>query len=197
VTGPIATERLDLIPATPTLLRAALGPRDRLAAALGARVPESWPPKYLDDAAIEYTRARLSEGERHAGWWMYFILKLEPEGGRTLVGSGGYAGPPAQDGSVEVGYGIVSDHQRRGYASEAVRGLVKRAFERPEITRVTAQTLPELKESIGVLLKCGFRHAGAGAEPGAIRFELERAGWAGEPGRPPRSAESSPGKERA
>ncbi|HEV8201302.1 MAG TPA: GNAT family protein [Candidatus Polarisedimenticolia bacterium] len=175
---PFATERLDLVPATPELLRAALGPRDRLARALGARVPESWPPRYLDDAAIEYTLARLAEGERHAGWWMYFILKREPDGGRTLVGSGGYAGPPAQDGSVEVGYGVVSDHQRRGYASEAVRGLVQRAFARPDIQRITAQTLPELEPSIGVLLKCGFRHAGAGAEPGAIRFDLLRPGTA-------------------
>jgi ribosomal-protein-alanine N-acetyltransferase len=178
VSEPFATERLDLVPATPELLRAALGPRDRLARALGARVPESWPPRYLDDAAIEYTLARLAEGERHAGWWMYFIVLREPDGGRTLVGSGGYAGPPAQDGSVEVGYGVVPDHQRRGYASEAVRGLVKRAFARPDIRKITAQTLPELEPSIGVLLKCGFRHAGAGAEPGAIRFDLLRPGTA-------------------
>ncbi|HET8946781.1 MAG TPA: GNAT family protein [Candidatus Polarisedimenticolia bacterium] len=175
---PIATERLDLVPATPELLRAALGSRDRLASALRARVPESWPPRYLDDAAIEYTLARLAEGERHAGWWMYFILLREPDGGRTLVGSGGYAGPPGPEGTVEVGYGIVADHQRRGYASEAVRGLVKRAFARPEIARVTAQTLPELKPSIGVLLKCGFRHAGPGADPEAIRFDLLRPGTA-------------------
>ena len=178
--GVIATERLDLVPATPRLLRAALGPREGLAAALEVRVPESWPPQYLDAAAIEFTLARLEEGERHAGWWMYFILLREPDGGRTLVGSGGYAGPPAPDGSVEVGYGIVTDHQRRGYASEAVRGLVRRAFARPEIGKVTAQTLPELAPSIGVLLKCGFRRAGAGADPGAIRFDLERpAGTAG------------------
>jgi len=172
----IATERLDLVPGTPALLRRALGPRAGLAAALEARVPESWPPLYLDSAAIEFTLARLAEGERHAGWWMYFILLREDEagGGRTLVGSGGYAGPPAEDGSVEVGYGIVTDHQRRGYASEAVRGLVQRAFARPEIRRVTAQTLPELQPSIGVLLKCGFRHAGVGAEPGVIRFDLEK-----------------------
>jgi RimJ/RimL family protein N-acetyltransferase len=174
MTGTIATEQLDLVPATPELLRKALGPRAGLAAALGARVPESWPPQYLDAAAIEFTLARLAEGERHAGWWMYFILLRESGGERTLVGSGGYAGPPA-DGAVEVGYGIVPDHQRRGYASEAVRGFVKRAFVRPDITRVTAQTLPELEASIGVLLKCGFRRAGAGAEPGAIRFDLDRA----------------------
>jgi RimJ/RimL family protein N-acetyltransferase len=173
----IATERLDLVPATPDLLRAALGPPSGLAAALGAVVPASWPPQYLDAAAIEFTRARLSEGPAHAGWWMYFILLREKDGGRTLVGSGGYAGPPAPDGSVEAGYGIVADYQRRGYASEALRGFVTRAFEFPQIARVTAQTLPELLPSIGVLLKCGFRLAGAGSDPGAIRYEMTRAAW--------------------
>jgi len=170
----IETERLDLVPATPDLLNVALGPLPALAAALGARVPATWPPQYLDAAAIDFTRARLAEGAAHHGWWMYFILLREPGGGRTLVGSGGYAGPPAADGSVEIGYGIVADRQRRGYASEAVRGFVRRAFERPEVSRVTAQTLPELLPSIGVLMKCGFRQAGAGADPGAIRFDLER-----------------------
>jgi ribosomal-protein-alanine N-acetyltransferase len=170
----IETERLLLVPATPDLLRVALGPLPALQAALGARVPATWPPQYLDPPAIEFTQARLAEGPAQAGWWMYFILLVEPGGERTLVGSGGYAGPPAADGSVEIGYGIVADHQRRGYASEAVRGFVRRAFERPEVSRVTAQTLPELLPSIGVLRKCGFRPAGAGAEPGAIRFDLDR-----------------------
>jgi RimJ/RimL family protein N-acetyltransferase len=91
-----------------------------------------------------------------------------------LIGSAGYKGPPGKDGTVEVGYGIVSDHQRRGYASEAVRGLVKRAFELPGVRRVIAETYPELVPSIGVLRRCGFELTGDGSEPGVIRFELTR-----------------------
>jgi RimJ/RimL family protein N-acetyltransferase len=76
---------------------------------------------------------------------------------------------------VEVGYGIVRDYQRRGYATEAVRELVATAFELPEVTCVTAETLPELTPSIGVLHKCGFRLIGEGSAAGVIRFELRRA----------------------
>jgi [ribosomal protein S5]-alanine N-acetyltransferase len=97
-------------------------------------------------------------------------------GGRVLIGTAGYKGPPA-DGTVEVGYGIVTDHRRRGYASEAVRGLVARAFRVPGVRRIIAETLPELTASIGVLRKCGFELIGEGSEPGVIRFERTRAAY--------------------
>lgn len=106
---------------------------------------------------------------------MYFIL-LPGEGGRPiLVGTAGYKGPPSADGTVELGYGIVSEYQRRGFASEATRGMVARAFRFPSVRRVIAETLPELTPSIGVLQKCGFRLIGEGSEPGVIRFEITRA----------------------
>lgn len=171
----IVTPRLELVPATPELTRAAIGGGRELGAWLGATVPSSWPPIYLDDPALEFMLARLEEDPAEAGWWYYFALLREPEGTRLLIGGVGYKGPPAPDGTVEVGYGIVSDQQRRGFASEAVRGLLERAFARPDVRRVIAETLPELKPSIGVLHNCGFRLIGEGSEPGVIRFELTRA----------------------
>ena len=98
-----------------------------------------------------------------------------------LVGTAGYKGPPDPEGTVEVGYGVVRDQQRRGYASETVRGLLANAFARPAVRRVIAETYPELVASIGVLRKCGFRHIGGGSEPGVIRYELTRREYAGSP----------------
>jgi ribosomal-protein-alanine N-acetyltransferase len=175
----IRTERLELTPATPDLLAAALEGGASLEAGLRASVPSSWPPEFLDPPALEFTRKRLAEAPDEGDWWMYFIVLPAAPGERVLVGTAGYKGPPA-DGTVEVGYGIVTDHQRRGYASEAVRGLVARAFRMPEIQRVIAETLPELTPSIGVLRKCGFELIGEGSEPGVIRFELTRAAYEGD-----------------
>ena len=173
----IRTERLQLTPATPDLLAAALEGPAPLAAALQARVPPTWPPEFLDSPALEFTRDRLTEAPQNGEWWMYFIV-LPAARERLLIGSGGYKGPPA-DGTVEVGYGIVSDHRRQGYASEAVRGLLARAFLMAEVRRVIAETLPELTASIGVLRKCGFELIGEGSEAGVIRFELTRAAYEG------------------
>jgi RimJ/RimL family protein N-acetyltransferase len=170
----ILTERLEIVPATPELTRAALGGPRALAAGLGAAVPATWPPEYLDAASLGFTLDRLADGSGQAGWWLHFIVLKGVPGGRTLVGSGGYKGPPSADGTVEVGYGIVSDHRRRGYASEAVRGLLSRAFGLPGVRRAIAETLPELTPSIGVLRKCGFRPIGEGSASGVLCFELTR-----------------------
>jgi [ribosomal protein S5]-alanine N-acetyltransferase len=171
----ITTERLELVPATVDLVRAALEGKPVLAARLGAFVPTTWPPEFLDRPALEYTLDRLGEGPRQAGWWLHFVILARGASGRTLIGSAGYKGPPSPSGTVEVGYGIVRDHQRHGYASETVWGLLEHAFAVPAVHRVIAETLPELMPSIGVLRKCGFRLMGDGSEPGVIRFELTRA----------------------
>ncbi len=171
----ILTERLALVPATAQLTRAALDGNDALAARLRAVVPPTWPPELLDPPSLQFTLDRLAEGPEQAEWWLHFVLLLGGEARRTLIGSAGYKGPPSIDGTVEVGYGIVRDYQRQGYASEVVRGLLAHAFAQPSVRRVIAETLPELAPSIGVLHKCGFRLVGAGSEPGVIRFERTHA----------------------
>lgn len=173
----IGTERLELVPATAGLVRAALEGPEALAEALGAQVPSTWPPEFLDRAAFEFTLERLGEGPDQAGWWLHFIVRPDGPADRLLIGSAGYKGPPSADGVVEVGYGIVRDQQRRGFASEAVRGLLRRAFADAAVRTVIAETLPELVGSIGVLSKCGFRLVGEGSEPGVIRYALTRAAY--------------------
>ncbi len=123
---------------------------------------------------IATPRLRLVEQPNADGWWFYFVLLPEPAA-TTLIGVAGYKGPPDAEGCVEVGYGIVADHQRRGYATEATRALVERTFRVPSVSAVVAETLPDLIPSIGVLAKLGFRLTGAGSEPGAIRYRLDRA----------------------
>jgi ribosomal-protein-alanine N-acetyltransferase len=168
----IFTNRLQLIPAGARLLRAALAGDRALGQALQAQVPASWPPKYLDRGPIEYVLERMRQGPEQEGWWLHFVVLTNAS--RIVVGSAGYKGPPEKDGTVEVGYGIVDDHQRRGYASEATRGLLAHAFARPAVKRVIAETFPEMTASIGVLNRCGFRYIGRGSEPGVLRYERRR-----------------------
>jgi ribosomal-protein-alanine N-acetyltransferase len=171
----IATSRLDLVAPTPDTVRAALDGAPALAASLGVEVPPTWPPDYLDADALEFVLGRLVDHPAEADWWLYFVILRSREGnGRSVIGSAGYKGPPTADGIVEIGYGIVSDQRRKGYATEAALGLVAHAFGLPQVRAVIAHTLPELTPSIGVLGKCGFRFVGEGTEPGAIQFRLDR-----------------------
>ena len=166
----IRTARLDLVPATPALVRADLAGRAALSEALGVAVPEGWPPELFDEPALRYTLAKLEAGPEQAGWWLHYVV-LRDEG--VLVGVTGYKGPPA-GGAVEIGYSVLPAHRRRGYAAEAAAALVARALERPDVEVVLAETLPALTPSIGVLEKLGFVLVGEGSGPGVIRYALSR-----------------------
>jgi len=169
----IATRRLRLVPVSTPTIEAALAGNEALAAALAATVPDTWPPELLDQPALEFTRDLLTRRPEADGWLFYFVLLPEATAAR-LIGVVGYKGPPDAEGTVEVGYGIVADQQRRGFATEATGALVERAFGLETVRAVIAETLPGLIPSIGVLKKLGFRFVGEGSEPGVIRYRLDR-----------------------
>ncbi len=172
----ILTKRLDLIEATPETVRAAIDDHQRLGELLDANVPAGWPPELLDTSALEWTLRWLENPENDRSFGMYWMVLRETVASfRTLVGVAGFKGAPSEDGTVEVGYGVVAEYQRRGFATETVRAFLKHAFEFGNVRRVIAETLPGLVPSIGVLEKSGFRFIGDGSEPGVIRYELLRA----------------------
>ena len=175
----IPTQRLNLVIARPAIARADLAGPGALAEELGVGVPDSWPPELYDDDARAFALARLESFPEEVGWWHFYVVECEPM--PTLAGIVGYKGPPDGAGTVEVGYSILPERRGRGLAEEAVQALIDRAFERPDVQRVVAETLPALTASIRVLEKLGFVPAGAASEPGAIRFVLEKGasggGW--------------------
>lgn len=172
----IRTTRLELVGCTAEMLRAEGEDRARFAALLDAKVGESWPPELYDDDARLYTLRAVEASPADAGWWMYYLVADEG-GAREAVGVAGYKGPPSADGTVEVGYGVLPGHRRRGYATEATRALIDRAFAFGHVTRVVAETYPELAASLGVMDRCGLTFAGDGADPGVVRYELPRERW--------------------
>jgi ribosomal-protein-alanine N-acetyltransferase len=171
----IRTDRLDLVAATLDHLEAELRSPPELARLLGASVPAGWPPGEYDRQAIEFFRSRLAEDRGSAGWYgWYAILRSSECHGGTVVGAGGYFGPPAADGTVEIGYSIVPEFQCRGFATELVRALVRRVISTPGVTRVIAHTSPDNIGSVKVLERCGFSVAGPGRESGSLQYVLLR-----------------------
>jgi RimJ/RimL family protein N-acetyltransferase len=171
----IETERLELIAGTPELAKADIESHTHFAELLEARVPEGWPPPLNDLNSQRWFARYLAEHPDGVGWvtW-YFVLREGADGERVAVGNGGFKGLPMDDGTVEVGYSIMSEFQKRGYATEAVGGLLKWAFSHAEVKRVIAETYPTIPESINVMVKSGFVFIGDGSEAGVIRYELTR-----------------------
>ncbi|HMK29743.1 MAG TPA: GNAT family N-acetyltransferase [Terriglobales bacterium] len=160
---------------TPELAAADLHDRLEFARLLAAEVPGDWPPPLNDENSKAYTLKYLTENPDAPGWgaW-YFLLPGKGDGKARAIGMGGFKGKPTAQGMVEVGYSIMPSHQRFGFASEAVEGLVGWAFSHPEVQLVTAETLPELAPSIRVLEKTGFHFLGQGSEAGVIRYGRKR-----------------------
>jgi ribosomal-protein-alanine N-acetyltransferase len=165
------TERLILVGGTHASLVAELQNRGALVEVLGVAVPANWPPPLYDKPAMEYTLNYLKENPDAKDWtFWYIVLKENP----IAIGITGFKGKPSSDGTVEVGYSVCEQFQRNGYASEAVRALLDYAFSHPAVSRVIAETLPDLAPSIKVMEKNGLKFIGNGSEDGVIRYELKR-----------------------
>jgi RimJ/RimL family protein N-acetyltransferase len=167
----LTTERLELFPATLELADADLHNRMEFSHQLKARVLDSWPPPLNDENSMKYTVDSLRRNPDGVGWaaWYFVAKKHKP----VAIGQGGFKGPPVE-GAVEVGYSLLPEFQKKGYALEAVAALIDWAFGHEEVVRVIAETLPDLTPSIRLLEKLGFTNIGEGSGKGVIRFELRR-----------------------
>lgn len=110
-------------------------------------------PRFLLELAI----SQLSQDPMNHFWWSPRLIGVD---GR-IVGMSGFKGPPTLDGYVEIGYGVVASEQGRGFATEAVKLLLKEAFSIAEIQVVIAHTAPSNSVSQRVLEKNGFSRAGS------------------------------------
>ena len=167
----IKSQRLNLVAATPELIKKDIEGHASLGEALEVQVPEAWPPDLYGSRAMQFALTQLGEiSER--GWWFWYLLTAEHPS--QLIGICGFKGRPDEYGSVEIGYSILADHQRQGYATEAVARLVGWAFSHHNVKEVCAETFPHLTQSIRVLQKCGFNRAGEGSEYGVARYAVSR-----------------------
>ena len=83
---------------------------------------------------------------------------------RSVIGSGGFKGPPDGDGVVEIAYGIVPSFENRGYATEVVTALIDYCLDNGA-RLVRAHTLPLKNASNRILAKHGFDFVGEVNDP--------------------------------
>lgn len=161
--------KIDLVPVTAAIRAAcARNPKD-LEPLLGLDVPDGWP-----EFPEAFTASLPAGGE-----WPGFLFVDSAL--RSVVGNGGFAGPPDAAGQVEIGYEVAPAFRNRGYATETVRQLLARAFRNVEVGTVVAHTLPERNASNAVLARSGFIFWGVvdRGEDGAVwRWAHDRrSGW--------------------
>lgn len=169
----VTTERLELVCGNLELARAEVFNQQEISTLLNAEVPNCWPPPLNDAASAEFFLNYAESNPDALEYGMWYIILVDGEK-REAIGNIGFKGMPDESNTIETGYSIVENHQRKGYASEAVAGLMGWAFSQPKVEVVIAETLTEGFPSQKVLKKNGFTFVGEGSEPGVIRFELKK-----------------------
>ena len=157
----IQTKRLDLIPFSPAVIRAALdGDHLKVGQLLGVSVPTTW------EAPREFLELRLRELEASPALqpWLMRGISLRSEG--LLIGDIGFHSEPVMSPapspkSVELGYSVLEAWRRRGFAREAIEGLIQWARDRHQVHRFVLSISPENHPSQALASKLGFRKIGS------------------------------------
>jgi RimJ/RimL family protein N-acetyltransferase len=166
---------MTLVAATTELVAADLAGREAFSDAVGADVPENWPPELYESTAMRWSMRQL-EDPAEQGWSFWYLLSKKDDPPRVM-GICGFKGKPDASGSVEIGYSILKQFRVQGFATEAVARLVIWAFSHQNVTEVAAETLPHLKQSIRVMEKNGLEFAGPGSEYGVVRYVVKKGSF--------------------
>ncbi|MEQ8403842.1 MAG: GNAT family N-acetyltransferase [Oceanicaulis sp.] len=169
------TTRLRLVALDAELARLQIEDRPAFFAEIGAEREAAWPPVAEDAAKLPEKLDILTRHPEQTGWrgWV-FLMGWTPGGLDRAVGTGGFFGPPDDDGVIEIGYAMAASFREQGLATEAVSGLLDWAFSHREVKRVVAYTEPHLTASRRVLEKTGFTDEGEDARSGALQVRYAR-----------------------
>jgi [ribosomal protein S5]-alanine N-acetyltransferase len=133
---------------------------------LGAEIPHQWRTRgwhWLD------ARHALADADPSAIPWLPRVLVLRRPtdvsgAAPVIVGDAGFHGPPDDEGRVEIGYAVLSEHRRHGFAEEAVGAILAWAAREFGVTRFSARIEPRNVPSLNLIRKLGFSQTGVAHE---------------------------------
>jgi [ribosomal protein S5]-alanine N-acetyltransferase len=121
---------------------------------LGMNVPPSF-PESEDALPWFYDLVRLDE--TLVGWLSFWALHRADN---ALIASIGFKGKPDADGKIEIGYSVIPEYRRQGFASEMVEALLEYGFTNSAVTAILAQTRVDNFPSMKVLERFGMKQTG-------------------------------------
>jgi RimJ/RimL family protein N-acetyltransferase len=115
---------------------------------------QGWPRDSVDE--VRAFIADFAMNEPYApGTWRQFAIVLRSTG--RMIGDCGVHVPPDEPEQAMFGITLATAFQRRGYASEALRALLRLAFDTLGKHRVYASIDPRNAASLALFARAGFR----------------------------------------
>jgi aminoglycoside 6'-N-acetyltransferase len=119
---------------------------------------QGWDAPYPVEQARRFVSAMATEPADVPGEWLQIAVTLA--GDDALVGDCAFVPQAHEPRTVEIGFTIAPEHQRRGYAREAVSSLLRYLFEQLGKHRAIASCDPRNAPSVKVLEAVGMRREG-------------------------------------
>jgi [ribosomal protein S5]-alanine N-acetyltransferase len=148
----LITERLILVPFTMQICKEIINDDFSSLFKMGFKKGRSWP----DDDVIETLPKiinNLSKVKSPTGFESWMIIKNDS---LEIIGDLGFKGFNYDEENADIGYGIIKEERRKGYAEEAVLELIKWAFSKEIGKEITAKCLIDNTSSNNLLQKLNF-----------------------------------------
>lgn len=150
----VKSARLGFMPMTIKMIESALKGKDDLEIEMKVNVPNDFLEPVLLQRVFPIRLDKIKINPEMSKWYG-FIIELESN---TVIGIMGFKALPDKKGLVEIGYGINSKYQGKGYASEMAMALKNWVFQQPNVRGMTAKNvLKENTPSIKILNKLGMK----------------------------------------
>lgn len=159
----IRTARLGLVPMSADFLRALIAGDAKVAAAIGGfAVPSE---TQLPTWVLELRLRTLEKDPALQPWLLRSIVLLETG---TMIGDIGFHDRPGADYlreycdfGVELGYSVQPAYRRRGFAREALNGMLDWASGLHGVRSFVLSINPGNDPSLGLAVSMGFKRVGA------------------------------------
>lgn len=161
----LTTERLILIPFTMQICQNLLNDNFCDLEIWNLKKGKGWPDNDVIETLPKIIN-NLSKVESPTGFESWMIVKKET---LEIIGDLGFKGFNYHYQNIDIGYGIIKEERRKGYAEEAVKEMIKWACSNKIVKEITANCLKENTSSINLLTKLNFI---------ALRKEDEMIYWA-------------------
>ncbi|YAF95778.1 MAG: GNAT family N-acetyltransferase [Nodularia sp. CChRGM 3473] len=150
----ITTHRLELLPCSLEVAEAATAKNKlQVEKLLGARVCDEWYASEVWDFLPVYAQMLIDDPSQ-LGWGVWLMIQID---NATLIGDLGFCGKPDEQGTVEMGYEVLSTYRQQGYGFEAVQALVDFAFTQAELKRIISHSPDDHAASMRLLEKLGMQ----------------------------------------
>jgi [ribosomal protein S5]-alanine N-acetyltransferase len=148
----LITERLVLIPYTTEICKNILNDNFEDLLKMGLQKGKSWPDNDVMETLPKII-INLSKVEAPSGFESWMIIKKDSF---EVIGDIGFKGFNYEQENIDIGYGIIKEERRKGFAEESGTALIKWAFSSKIVKEITAKCLITNVCSINLLRKLNF-----------------------------------------